>query len=201
LVPVGLALAARRIAILVLLGVGAVFAAFQTRIIFPGHASQGLPETVVQPAPGTELVRLKTSEGDAVVGLFGPALDAVGRPLPDASTRPTLLYFYGNAMNSARPGPSSRISGGWAVNVLIPDYVGYGMSGGSPGESACYATADAAYDHLRSRPDVDPARIVAAGWSSAAPSRPTSPRAPAGRRPDPPQHLHERRRHGRRVFP
>ena len=48
---------------------------------------------------------------------------------------------------------------------VIPDYAGFGMSGGSPGERECAATADAALDHLLSREDVDPARVVAAGWS------------------------------------
>ena len=51
------------------------------------------------------------------------------------------------------------------ANVMIPDYVGYGLSGGSPSEAGCYATADTAYEHLKGRKDVDPGKIVAAGWS------------------------------------
>jgi fermentation-respiration switch protein FrsA (DUF1100 family) len=54
------------------------------------------------------------------------------------------------------------------ANVLIPDFPGYGMSGGRPSEKGFYATADAAYDYLLSRPDVDRDRIVAAGWSMGA---------------------------------
>ena len=49
------------------------------------------------------------------------------------------------------------------LNVLIPDYVGYGMSGGSPSERGCQATADAVYDYLVSKRGVPPSRIVAGG--------------------------------------
>jgi fermentation-respiration switch protein FrsA (DUF1100 family) len=54
------------------------------------------------------------------------------------------------------------------VNVLIPEYVGYGMSGGRAGEAGCYATAEAAYAYVLTRKDVDPDKIVAAGWSLGA---------------------------------
>jgi uncharacterized protein len=146
-------------------GVVAVFATFQARLIFPGGATQGRPEAVVQPAAGTELVTLTTADGDRVVALFGPALTADGRPHPDAALRPTILDFYGNGMclkAAAALMDSFRRLG---ANVLIPEYVGYGMSSGRPSEAGCYATADAAYAHLLARKDVDPTKIVALGWS------------------------------------
>ena len=54
--------------------------------------------SVVRPAPGTGLVTLKTERGEKVVALFGPAQLPDGSPHPEAAKRPTLLYFYGNAM-------------------------------------------------------------------------------------------------------
>ena len=42
------------------------------------------------------------------------------------------------------------------------------MSGGRASEQGCYATADAAYEHLMSRRDIDPKRIIPAGWSLGA---------------------------------
>src|SRR5690606_21675274 len=45
------------------------------------------------------------------------------------------------------------------------DYLGFGLSGGVAGERGCYDTADAALAYLRGRKDVDPSRIIAAGWS------------------------------------
>jgi uncharacterized protein len=154
-----------RIPFLIWLGLLALFASLQARLIFPGAQTQGQPYALVRPAADCELVTLSTVNGDRVVALFGPALTRAGEPHPEASRRPTLLYFYGNGMclnDTLEQFDHFRRLG---ANVLIPDYVGYGMSGGQPSESGCIATADAAYDHLRSRRDVDPRAIVAVGWS------------------------------------
>jgi fermentation-respiration switch protein FrsA (DUF1100 family) len=138
---------------------------FQTWLIFPGRYTKGIGASKVTPPPGTELVPLQTSGGDKIVALYGPALDPTGLPMRDSGPRPTLLYFYGNAScvnNSLGQFEAFRRLG---ANVLIPEYVGYGMSSGTPSESGCYATADAAYNYLLTRKDVDPKKIVAAGWS------------------------------------
>ena len=50
------------------------------------------------------------------------------------------------------------------LNVLIPDYLGYGLSGGRASEIGCRETADAAYQALLAR-GFAPARIIACGWS------------------------------------
>lgn len=49
--------------------------------------------------------------------------------------------------------------------MIVPDFLGYGMSSGSPSEAGCYAAADAAYDYLLSRSDIDHGKIVVIGWS------------------------------------
>ncbi len=155
-----------RIPLLVYLGLLIVLTRFQSQLIFPGQATQGRPEARVQPPPGAGLVTLTTRGGDRVVALFGPALPAQGlAPRFDAASRPTVLYFYGNGMCLADCLVEFEAFRRLGVNVMIPDYVGYGLSGGRAGESGCYATADACYDHLRGRIDIDPNRIVAAGWS------------------------------------
>jgi fermentation-respiration switch protein FrsA (DUF1100 family) len=48
---------------------------------------------------------------------------------------------------------------------LIPEFVGYGMASGKPSEAGCRDTADAAFAHLQGRKDIDPRKVVAAGWS------------------------------------
>lgn len=154
-----------QLGVLLILVVLAVLFSLQAKIIFPGSATQGDPSAVVEPRPGEELVRLKTARGDSMVALFGPALRADGVLDPQAATRPTVLYFYGNGMCLRDTDNVSRQLRMLGVNVLVPEYVGYGMSSGSAGEAGCFATADAAYDHLLKRKDVDPTRIVAAGWS------------------------------------
>lgn len=163
---VGLSLPAAEILFVILTGFLAVLYTYQARMIFPGSATQGRPEAEVIAHPGTELVSLTTSQGDRVVAVFGPALTDRGDPRHDAAERPTLLYFYGNGYNlrdavASDFEPFRRLG----FNVMIPDYVGYGMSGGKPSEQGCYATADAAYEHLLGREDVDPAHLVVAGRS------------------------------------
>lgn len=150
---------------LVYLGFCAVLYSSQTQIIFPGAAFQGTDWAVVHPSPGTELVTLKTREGVRVVGLFGPALNADGSPRPDAPRCPTILYFYGNGMCLRAAESQFDTFRRLGANVMVAEYVGYGMSGGTPSQAGCFATADAAYEHLRARPDVDSSRLVILGWS------------------------------------
>ncbi len=138
----------------------------QEWLIFPGRDSQGQPSAVIsEPGEGAELVRLKTLAGVGIVALFGCAWTPDGKPLPDAATRPTLLYCYGNAMHLRECLYTLDDFRRLGVNVMIPEYEGFGMSEGSAGEQGCYAAAEAAWRHLRGRKDVDPARIVASGWS------------------------------------
>lgn len=157
-----------RIPLIAIVGLTALLYSFQTRLIFPGQATQGLPEAEVVAGPDAELVRLETAGGDRVVALFGAALGPDGRPRPDAATRPTLLFFNGNGTCLKAAADQFALFRRAGANVLIPDYVGYGMSGGVASEAGCSATADAAFAHLRARKDVDPRRIVAGGWSLGA---------------------------------
>ncbi len=140
----------------------------QTALIFPGAMSQGNPDAQVQPASGEELVQLTTATGQRVVALFGKAIAPDGRLYPDDARRPTLVFFYGNGMCLASARDLIELFRTAGVNVLVPDYLGFGMSGGTPSEAGCYETADAAYAWLPTRTDVDKSRIIAGGWSLGA---------------------------------
>lgn len=157
-----------RLVLLAYLGVLLVLSSMQLRMIFPGADSQGQPWAVARPPAGAELVALTTPQGERVTALFAPALSPAGAALADAPRRPTFLFFYGNGMCLAATTGLVESFRRLGVNVMVPDYLGYGMSGGSPSEAGCYAAADAALAHLRSRPDVDPRSIVAGGWSLGA---------------------------------
>ena len=87
-----------RIVVLSYLGIVAVLYSLQTRLIFPGASTQGQAEADVHPHRGTELVKLKTSQGDTIVALYGESILSNGRPDPQAADRPTMIFFYGNAM-------------------------------------------------------------------------------------------------------
>ena len=159
---------ALRLALFAYIAVLAYLYIAQTWMIFPGRSSQGETYARVVPSRGAELVELTTASGDRVAALFGPALTREGAAREDAASRPTLLFFYGNgdclAANVDLFDEFRRLG----ANVMIPDYAGYGMSGGEASEAGCYATADAAYDYLRARPGVDPERLFVAGWSLGA---------------------------------
>ena len=153
-----------RLLLLILLGFLAVLFLLQDRIIFPGTATQGTPQSVVHPPPGTELLTLNTSRGERVVALYGAALLPDGRPHPDPASRPALVYFYGNAMCLAYCGPEFERFRRLGLNVIIADFLGYGQSGGKASEVGCRETAETAYQTLRKR-GFPANRIIAGGWS------------------------------------
>ncbi len=142
-----------------------VFYFLQTRLVFPGSwTHRGAAVRVIAPA-GAELISLTTPDGQQVKALFGPALPASTN---SAEVRPTILYFYGNGMSLAACVDQFEAFRRLGANVLIPDYVGYGLSSGKPSEQGCYATATAAYDWLAKDPRVDPKKIIIGGWSLGA---------------------------------
>ncbi len=85
---------------------------------------------------------------------------------PQAGARGAILYCHGNAGNlSHRAGSIAALHQFFKESVLIFDYPGYGKSGGKPSEAGCYAAADAVYDWLVSKQNVDPDRILIYGGS------------------------------------
>ena len=160
----------RRLASRILLIAGLVFVGFfaslyalQESMIFPGAATQGRPEAVVRAGPDEDLLRLPTPGGE-VVALYGPAQSPAGGSLPDAADRPAIVFFYGNAMCLAYAIPELDRFRRLGVNVIIPDYLGYGMSGGKPSEVGCRQAAEACYTFLKSR-NFPADRIFVGGWS------------------------------------
>ena len=151
--------------VLICLGFLAMVYWFQARLILPGGSTQGQPEAEVRPHGDAELLQLTTKTGERVVALYGPAQTADGKPDPAAASRPTMIFFCGNAMCLNHATSLFDRFRRLGLNVVIPDYVGFGMSSGSPSERGCQATADAVYDEFASTRGVDPHQIVAAGWS------------------------------------
>src|SRR5438067_1150524 len=140
-----------RILLLVFLGLCIVLYALQTKMIFPGAETQGQKHAVVRAGPHEELIQLETKDGTPIVALFGHALASDGTLLPDAKDRPTILFFYGNGMCMADCAGEFRKFQRLGANVMIPDFAGYGMSGGDPRAAGVLQTANAAYEHLIQR--------------------------------------------------
>jgi fermentation-respiration switch protein FrsA (DUF1100 family) len=147
------------------LGVCAAMWFLQDKLIFPGASSQGQKYAIVLPSPAYELIELRTGDGDKTFAVFCAATDEMRRPRPDAALRPTLIYFYGNGDHLAHAVGAAQFFRAMGVNVLAVEYVGYGMASGRPSERAMYAVADAAYEHLLARGDVNKDKIVPTGSS------------------------------------
>ena len=136
-----------------------VFSILQTKLIFPGAATQGQRASQHRAGAREELLELKTPAGERVVALFAAAKHA------DPKSRPTIIFFYGNGMclaNCIRDFCDFRDRG---FNIIMADYLGYGMSGGQAGEQGVYASADACWDYLLQSGRVDARKIVPVGWS------------------------------------
>ena len=102
-----------------------------------------------------EDVTITTADGVPLHGWFVPA----------PGSRRGILFFHGNAGNISHRLDTIRIFHEIGLNTLIIDYRGYGRSGGRPSEKGLYVDAEAAYDYISSRPDIDPASLVAFGRS------------------------------------
>ncbi|MFV1958046.1 MAG: alpha/beta hydrolase [Planctomycetota bacterium] len=123
------------------LGVGLGLAAwfFQRRLeYFPDPSPVPLPHGPAY--EGLEAVRLTTADGVRLEAWWWPG-----------TRRGAILLFHGNAGN--RGGRLAWMTGlherGWSV--FLPDYRGYGGSGGSPSEAGFAEDADAAVAWLQAR--------------------------------------------------
>ena len=103
-------------------------------------------------------VNFRTGDGVGLHGWFVPGEGEV-----------TWLWFHGNGGNiSHRLEDLTLLHSRLGVSVFLFDYRGYGRSRGSPSEKGTYHDASAALDHVLSRKDVNPERIVYFGRSLGA---------------------------------
>jgi pimeloyl-ACP methyl ester carboxylesterase len=146
-----------RIGVIVYLGMCALAYFGQDWLAFPGTAYQGKPDSVIRYGGRAQVVHLSTAGGIPIAAVFITS---------DTPGSPTILYFYGNGDNVAWSQGEFDHFRAMKCNVLIPDFAGYGQSGGKASEQNFYATADAAWDYLQTR--VDPEKIIVVGWSMGA---------------------------------
>ncbi len=103
-----------------------------------------------------EEVTFHSADGTALSGWFVPAT---------GTAQGTVVHFHGNAQNmTAHFGYVSWLPRE-GFNVFVFDYRGYGASAGRPSREGVYQDCLAALACVRSRPDVDPDRIVVLGQS------------------------------------
>lgn len=130
----------------------------QRRLIYLPHP-RGVPPAATVLA-GAEEVVLPTEDGLMLRGWFLP-----GR---GEGRRPAAAVFNGNAGNRSHRAPLAAALAREGLSVLLLDYRGFAENPGRPTEEGLAADARAARGYLRSRGDVDPARLVYVGESLGA---------------------------------
>jgi fermentation-respiration switch protein FrsA (DUF1100 family) len=152
---------ARRILFIVVLTVAVLYAGAvgylasqETRLVF----AHGRPLGDGRPAAPFEQVPLAGAGGSQ----FGWVMRQ-----PDDQHATWLLYLHGNRATVASRTNLLRYEGFRAagLNIVAPEYRGFGGVPGTPTESGLSEDARAGYDYLRGRLKVAPERIVIFGWS------------------------------------
>jgi len=130
-------------------------------LFFPEREVAGTP---AQAGLQYEDAYLTTADGLRLHGWFLPAPPHIAGP-----NAQTWLWFHGNGGNlGTRIGQLEQAHHLLGVHQFIFDYRGYGNSQGRPTERGTYLDARAALEHLKSRPGVNPERIVYFGHSLGA---------------------------------
>lgn len=152
-----------RLALVVYVAWCAVLWFVQTELLFPARlaaATMTAGADVDAAIPGVERLWITTPGGERVEGW----LVAPDEP-PPSGRAPAVIVFHGNAetIDHSIGHAEMYAALGWAV--LLPEYRGYGRSGGSPSQAAIAEDMRAFYDLLAARPEIDPSRIVFHGRS------------------------------------
>ena len=108
--------------------------------------------------PKAREVRIPTEDGVELHAWWFPAD-------PPDSRRGTAIYFHGNAGHLGDRGTVAAALSNLGLDVLLPDYRGYGASEGKPSEEGLYADARAVYRWLLEERGVDHGRLLPLGNS------------------------------------
>jgi uncharacterized protein len=130
----------------------------QRRLIY--FPTQSLMSARDAGLPDAESITFSTPDGLTLGGWF------VGSTGP--APRVTVLVLNGNAGNRAYRAPLAAALREAGLQVLLIDYRGYGGNPGTPTEEGLHSDAAAALTYLKSRADVDSARLVYFGESLGA---------------------------------
>lgn len=113
-------------------------------------------------------VFFESLDGTRLHGWFLPASGGLEGRAPPATrnrARATVVHFHGNAENLTTHFWNVAWLPAEGYNVLVFDYRGYGRSSGRPDRGGIQEDAVAAVRYVRTRPDVDPQRLILFGQS------------------------------------
>jgi fermentation-respiration switch protein FrsA (DUF1100 family) len=133
---------------------------YQDRLAFPGPRTR-LPDPDEFRIPNAERIGVTTTDGVVLRGWY-----LAPEPRPAEGQRaPGLIWFYGNMETVAFIGPLLRDLRPPGTGMVVLDYRGYGESDSTATEQGVYRDADAAWQFLTQRPEIDAARIAVYGRS------------------------------------
>ncbi len=141
-------------------------ALFSVWLILP--VSAGLDALFYHPAPDRfrtpaddgcafEQITFPSTDGTALSGWFIPAQQqkALG----------TVIHFHGNAQNMSAHYAFVSWLPKSGFNLFVFDYRGYGASEGRPSREGVYQDSVAAIEYIKSRTDIDQAKLIIFGQS------------------------------------
>lgn len=130
----------------------------QDRMVFP-RMHLGSPAPTL-PTRDTVVLTTQTDAGDRVEAWFVP-----GRGVTEQSPGPLVVYFHGNAELIDFQHGVVDMYRRLGMSVLLPEYRGYGRSGGSPSQAGIRRDVLDFLEQITERLDVDRQRIVYHGRS------------------------------------
>lgn len=98
-------------------------------------------------------------------GVIVEAWMRLGEGRAPESPGPAVIFFHGNGELIDFRTDLADAYARLGVSTLLVEFRGYGRSGGSPSQVALVADAEAFYDRLVQRPEVDPRLVLAHGHS------------------------------------
>jgi len=131
---------------------------YQDKLLFPNDLAPD-PLPLLYSAGTIELTR-DIGEGQQVVAWFIP-----GPGVTTESPGPLAVFFHGNAEIIDHQHTAIERYLRLGSSVLLPEFRGYGRSGGRPSEAGIVEDAVYFYDKVLERPDVDGHRVVIHGRS------------------------------------
>lgn len=142
----------------------ALIIVFKFLILFSEEKNLFQPDKGVDLTPksiGIEYddVYFNTKDGQLLNGWFVPAKEA----------KITIIFCSGRGGNLSDRLQKVKFFYDIGLNALFFDYRGYGISSGKPSEAGLYKDAQAAYDYLLTRTDIDKTKVVAYGKSLGGP--------------------------------
>ncbi|CAG7834147.1 unnamed protein product [Allacma fusca] len=115
------------------------------------------PETYALPF---EIVQIDTKDGVSIMGYLILQQDF------NYKTAPTIIFYHGNSGNIGdRLYCAKKFYRDMKVNILLVEYRGYGFSQGHASEQGVYRDAQAAFDYVTHRTDLDSSQIIVFGRS------------------------------------